>query len=170
MLKPATSLLLADPRSDGMAIDDLRNMVEPFELSEAVPLKIREQFDIARNAFAHSWFVYEFTMLAELQCYCVLEMALRHRLDPDAPPNTTRSPGLHQLLKTATVRGLLSRQEFEVPSPSGDGGMWCRLNEIPLGRNNLAHGNINLFPQYALSIVELSADVLNRLFTGTPAR
>jgi len=50
-----------------MCIDDLRNMVAAIELKEHVPAAIREQFDIARNAFVYSWFVYEFAPLAEQQ-------------------------------------------------------------------------------------------------------
>ena len=168
MFKVATSFLQADPRSEGLAANELHSMVKPIELNDAVPAKIRDQFDIARNVFAYSWFVYEFTMLAELQCYRVLEMALRHRLDPEAPPNTTKSPGLHQLLKTATDRGFLLRRDFEVLSMSGDGGTRCRLDDIPMGRNHLAHGNINLLPQYALMVINLSAEVLNKLFATNP--
>jgi hypothetical protein len=39
------------PRS--MRIDDLWNMAAPIELGEQVPAPIREQFDIARNAFVY---------------------------------------------------------------------------------------------------------------------
>jgi len=150
MLKPAASLMHADPRTKGMSIEDLHSTVRTIKLNEAVPATIRDQFDIARNAFVYSWFVYEFTMLAEQQCYFVLEMALRRRLDADAKPNTTKSPGLTKLLKTATERSYLLRSDFEVPSMSGTGGTNCQLDYIPISRNHLAHGNINLLPQYAL--------------------
>jgi len=36
-----------------------------------------------------------------------------------------------------------------------------------MARNHLAHGNINLLPQYALMTVQLTADVLNKLFSPT---
>jgi hypothetical protein len=76
-----------------------------IELSERVPPAIRQQFDIARNAFIYSWFVYEFATLAEQQCFATLEMALRHRRDPCAAANTIRSPGLHRLIKSAVENG-----------------------------------------------------------------
>jgi hypothetical protein len=105
MLKPPDALLESDTRFRDfvfhsaetgerrpMCIDDLRSMVASIELTGHVPPAIREQFDVARNAFIYSWFVYEFATLAEQQCFAILEMALRHRLDPATPPNATRSP------------------------------------------------------------------------------
>jgi hypothetical protein len=72
MLKPSASLLEPDVRFPDhvfqsaetgdrrpLCIDDLRNMVASIELLEQVPAAIREQFDVARNAFVYSWFVYE---------------------------------------------------------------------------------------------------------------
>ncbi len=132
MLKPSNALLESDVRFRDlvfqiaetgefrlMGIDDLRSMVASIELTQHVPAAIREQFDVARNAFVYSWFVYEFATLAEQQCYAILEMALRHRLDPTALPNTSRSLGLDKLIKTAVKRGWLRRDDFLMPSMSG---------------------------------------------------
>jgi hypothetical protein len=82
MLKKSTSLLESDPRHrDQVFIDavtrkyrpmcfqDMHDMVSPIGLNPEVPGAIREQFDIARNAFVYSWFVYEFATLAEQQCF-----------------------------------------------------------------------------------------------------
>jgi hypothetical protein len=87
MLKSSESLLDSDPRHrDQIVIDavtgncrpmrlqDFRDMVAPIALDTNVPSTICEQFDIARNAFVYSWFVYEFATLAEQQCYATLEM------------------------------------------------------------------------------------------------
>ncbi len=164
MFKPAHSLLQPDPRNTGMRVEDLHGMVRTIELSNNVPTAIRDQFDTARNAFAYSWFVYEFTMVAEQQCYFVMEMALRLRLGP-IDDKHGKSPGLTKLLKAATDRGLLRRDDFAMPSMSGAGGTQCRLDIIPFSRNHLAHGNINLLPQYALMQIELTAEVLNKLFS-----
>ena len=167
MLKNSSSLLYPDLRSGGMTITDLHNMVQPIVLTESVPAVIVDQFDTARNVFVYSWFVYEFTMLAEQQCYCALEMALRHRLDPATKPNTTKSPGLHQLLKRATAQGVLRRQDFEISIPGG--GSRCQLDDIVQGRNHLMHGNINLLPQYALEVIKLCAKIINKLFDSSAA-
>lgn len=151
-----------------MCIDDLRTMVSSIELTQQVPAAIREQFDVARNAFVYSWFVYEFATLAEQQCFAILEMALRQRLDPAAPANTTRSPGLDSLLKTAVKRGWLRRDDFLMPSISGSGGAMCSLDLIPMFRNHLMHGNIHHLPQGTPHVMRLCADVMNRLFTDAP--
>ena len=84
-----------------LCMDDLRGMVAAIELGPHVPVAIRAQFDTARNAFVYSWFVYELATLAEQQCLATLEMALRQRRYPVAPPNTTRSPGLDTGSKAA---------------------------------------------------------------------
>jgi hypothetical protein len=144
MLKPSAALLECDARFRDlvfhdaetgevrpMCINDLRTMVASIELKPHVPAPIREQFDVARNGFVYSWFVYEFATLAEQQCFAALEMALRHRLDPAAPLNTTRSPGLDKLLKSAVKDGCLKRDEFMVPSISGAGDSMCLLDFIP---------------------------------------
>jgi hypothetical protein len=150
----------------GMRIDDLWNMAAPMELGEQVPAPIRGQFDIARNAFVYSWFVYEFAALAEQQCFAILEMALRQRLDPAAPANTTRSPGLDSLLKTAVKRGWLRRDDFLMPSIYRSGDAMCSLDLIPMFRNHLMHGNIHLLPQGTPDVMRLCADVMNKLFAG----
>ena len=182
MLKPSGALLKSDARFRDFVfhdaetgevrpvyIEDLRTMVVSIELKPHVPTAIREQFDEARNAFVYSWFVYEFATLAEQQCFAALEMALRHRLDPTAPPNTTRSPGLDKLLKAAVKDGWLNRDEFVVPSISGVGDSMCLLDFIPRSRNHVMHGNIQLLPQGTPDIMQLCADVMNRLFAPVPA-
>jgi hypothetical protein len=181
MFKHAASLLEPDARfSDSvvhdaktgelraMRIDDLRGMVASIELTQHVPAAIREQFDVARNAFVYSWFVYEFATLAEQQCFAILEMALRHRLDPAASPNTTRSPGLGSLLKTAVEQGWLRREDFIVPSVSGSDSAMCLLDFIPRSRNHLMHGNVQLLPQGTPDAMRLCTDVINGLFSVAP--
>jgi hypothetical protein len=179
MLKASTSLLDTDPRHrDQVLIDaptgkyrpiclqDFRDLVAPIELDSCVPSAICEQFDIARNSFIYSWFVYEFATLAEQQSYAILEMALRHRLDPSAAANTTRSPGLANLLKTATKKGWLRRDDFAVPAISVGEGMMCSLDFIPEMRNHVMHGNVLLMPQGTPEVLRLCADVMNRLFAN----
>jgi hypothetical protein len=176
MLKPISSILDADVRfrnladasgSRSMTIADLHAMIEPIQLSDDVPEKIRREFDTARNAFVYAWFVYEFATLAELAGYTALELALRRRMDP-APPNTSRSPGLSRLLQMAIEKGYLERAHFEVPSPSGSGAMACQLDFIPMLRNHVAHGNVHLLPQGALESLRLCQAVIERLYLRLP--
>ena len=182
MLKARDALLEADPRfrdflfRDGrtgetrpMCMEDLWNMVAQIELSARIPAAIREQFDIGRNAFVYSRFVYEFATLAEQQCYATLEMALRHQLDPGVPANTTRSPGLHKLLKSAVDHGWLRREDFLAPPVPGATEPLCLLDFIAPSRNHVMHGNVQLLPQGAPDIMRLCADVMDRLFADAAA-
>jgi hypothetical protein len=141
-------------------------MVAPIELTQYVPAAIRDQFDVALNAFVYSWFVYEFAMLAEQQGYATLEMALRHRLDPHVPPNTSRSPGLRKLLKIAIEKQWLRQEDFLIPSISGSSDTMCSLDLIPMMRNHVMHGNIQILPQGTLEALRLCAEVMNRLFAN----
>lgn len=181
MLKSTNALLEPDPRfrdfvfRDGtmgetrpMGMEALRNMVANIGLSPRIPAAIREQFDIARNAFVYSWFVYEFATLAEQQCYATLEMALRHRLDPGAAANTTRSPGLHKLLKSAVEHGWLRREDFLVPAVPGASEPLCLLDFIAPSRNHVMHGNVQLLPQGTPDMMRLCADVMDKLFADAP--
>jgi hypothetical protein len=155
----------ATGKQRGMRIDDLRNLVAGIELSERVPPAIRQQFDVARNAFVYSWFVYEFATLAEQQCFATLEMALRHRLDPAAAANTTRSPGLQRLIKSAVENGWLRREDFLLP-PAGGSEALCLLDFIAPSRNHVMHGNIQLLPQGTPDMMRLCADVVGPIVCG----
>jgi hypothetical protein len=175
MLK--SSLLESDPRHRDqvfcdaetgkhrpICLQDFRDVMAPIALDPGVPPTIIEQFDIARNAFVYSWFVYEFATLAEQQSYAALEMALRHRLDPAVPPNTSRSPGLANLFRSAVQKGWLRREDFLIPSIAGSGEVICSLDLIPVLRNHAMHGNIQLLPQGTPEFLRLCTDVINRLF------
>jgi hypothetical protein len=182
MFKTGTLLLQPDRRFGEMVVcdaatgeqrnmrmEDMRDLVAGIELSESVPSVIREQFDIARNAFVYSWFVYEFTTLAEQQCFAVLEMALRHRLDPGAPADTTRSPGLRRLIDSAVERGYLRREDFLVP-PVGGSEQLCLLDFVAVSRNHVMHGNIQLLPQGVPDTMRLCARIINDLFAAVAAK
>lgn len=153
---------LAESRAVG--IEDLRSLVAPIELATTVPAEIRAEFDIARNAFIYSWFVYEFACLAEKQAFAVVELALRRRLHPEEAPNTTRSAGLKRLLKEAQKRGVLRASNFEIPAMNGGDGTLSVLDMLPDFRNHAFHGNIHLLPQETPTVLGLCAEVINALF------
>ena len=180
MLKPTEALLECDPRFVGiegydpssgqrrsMRMDDLRILVAHVSLNETVPLDIREQFDIARNAFVYSWFVYEFASLAEKQGFSVLEMALRRRTTPDEASNNTKSPGLARLLKKARQLGWLRAEDFEMPSVTGSERTMSRLDLLLDFRNHAMHGNVHLLPHESPTVLVLCAEVINALFMPT---
>lgn len=146
--------------------DDLHNEVSPIELSSAVPSEVRYQFDVARNAYLYSWFVYDIVILAEQHCYIVLEMALRHRARSEGLSGTST---LKPYLQEAIKRGWLRKDDLDIPGAPGSRPM-SFLSELPRLRNRLLHGNVHLSPEFTLMIMRKCAELLNKLYPAeTPA-
>jgi hypothetical protein len=139
---------------------DLYNEVSPIELSSAVPPEVRYQFDVARNAYLYSWFVYDLAMLAEQHSYIVLETALRHRAKSEGlRSNSTLKPYLQLAIK----RGWLRKEELDLPGAAGSRPM-SFLNELPRLRDRLLHGNVHLSPQFTLMMMQKCAELINKLY------
>jgi hypothetical protein len=138
---------------------DLYNDVSSIELSSAVPSEVRSQFDVARSAYLYSWFVYDFTVLAEQHSYIVLEMALRHRAKSEGlSSNRTLKPYLLLAIK----RGWLRKEELEIPGAPGSRPM-SFLKELPGLRDRLLHGKVHLSPEFTLMMMRKCADLINKL-------
>ena len=151
-----------------MQISDLHSLVQPLELGPAVPAEIRLQFDSAPNAFIYSWFAYDLVTLAERQSYTVMEMALRLRADREGQ-NINPWDGLKRLFDIAVERGWLQPEQFEIPSPGVPGKSISLLDMARRLRNNLAHGEIHLFPGGSLGMMRLCAEVISSLFPSVSA-
>jgi hypothetical protein len=180
-MKPVESVLEADPRYATMVwvdeqtgevrpfhISDLDSLVRHIELSPAVPENVRLQFDVARSAFVYSWFAYDLVTLAEGHCYAVIELALRLRAEREAPVPAPDKRTLKLLLDIAVQHRWLRREDFEVPSLGGSGRTICVLDMMRRLRNNLAHGNMHLFPDGSLEMVRLCAEIISKLFPNAP--
>lgn len=104
--KPAVELQ-PDPRWQTMVgtYADLRRVASGWEVSEPVPDDIGRMLEVARELFAHSYFVYEFNLVAVVWSLLALEGALRRSL-PDAGRRT-----LEWLITDAREQGLLSEVE-----------------------------------------------------------
>jgi hypothetical protein len=143
-----------------MAIDDLHDQMREIRLDSAVPADIVEQFDKARHAYIYSWFAYDLVSLAEQQGYQTLELALREKLSVGQRTRADRERWtLRRLFDHAVAQQWLTREEFTVP-----GSDQCMLDIIVQCRNELAHGSRNLFPVGSVTMLELCAEILNRLF------
>lgn len=178
MLKPLDQILEADTRFMDMvggvdetgairmmSITDLYALVEPLTVNNTVPADIREQFDKARHAFIYSWFAYDLVSLAEQQGYQTLELALREKLpDSERRKADEKGWGLGKLLERALAHRWLARADFEAPPQYPGGPKICSLDVIAVFRNELAHGSRNLFPNGSLVMLQLCAEILNRLF------
>jgi hypothetical protein len=143
-----------------MAITDLYDQMQEIQLDPAVPSDIVEQFDKARHAFIYSWFAYDLVSLSEQQGYQTLELALREKL----PANERKKADdkrwtLDTLLKRAVAHHWIERSDFYDPDTK-----ICMLDIIPRFRNELAHGSRNLFPVGSHVMLELCAEIINKLF------
>jgi hypothetical protein len=138
----------------------LYSEVSPVELSSAVPPEVRYQFDVARNAYLHSWFVYDFAILAEQHSYIVLEMALRHRAKSEGLRSNSN---LKPYLQLAIKRRWLRKEELDIPGVAGSRPM-SFLNEIPRLRDRLSHGNVHLSPEFTLMMIRKCAELINKLY------
>jgi hypothetical protein len=145
-----------------LAISDLYDQMEEIRLSPAVPPDIAEQFDKARHAYVYSWFAYDLVSLAEQQGYQTLEMALREKLPAAERTKADREHwGLNTLFKRAFSHGWLVRDEFLAP-----GTKMSLFDFMAMSRNELTHGSRNLFPNGSLTMLQLCAEILNKLFLG----
>src|SRR6266404_3995847 len=61
-------------------IESIYRLIEPIRLNEKVPDDVRSHFEIARNLALYSWFVYSFNVVAAMQAYSCLEMALKQKV------------------------------------------------------------------------------------------
>jgi hypothetical protein len=143
----------------------LHDDVAALELNEAVPEKIRHQFDLARNVYLYSWFVYDFATVAEQQAYAALEAALRHRyhVETGKPPD---KPSLKSLFDFMIARNLLDAADFEFPAAWAPGGTYSELEVLRMVRNTLAHGKFHLMPGGSHSALETCHFIITRLFSA----
>ena len=128
-------------------IQSIYRLIEPIHLSEKVPDDVRSHFEIAKNLALYSWFVYSFNVVAAMQAYSTLEMALKQKAGK----------------KRISLKKSLA-QAFEGRQLAGGIGPPIDLSEaIAYLRNDLAHGNPTLHGQ-GIDALELCAELINELF------
>jgi hypothetical protein len=128
-------------------MESLYRLVEPIKLTEKVPDDVRSHFEIARNLALYSWFVYSFNVVAAMQAYSSLEMALKQKA------------GKKRIsLKNSLAQTFKGRQLTSGLGPAVD-----LSDAIAYLRNDLAHGNSTLHGQ-GIDALELCAELINELF------
>lgn len=160
-------------------IDEFHNAIQKFELNGNPPDDVRKHFDLARNLFLYTWFVYGFSTPAIGQAHASVEMALREKfktLGMEVP----RHPNLTKLLRAAIENGwikdggfphLFTDEEPEFPfkkvERNPDGTDYCQLllETMPGLRNSLAHGkNMVMTPGMALMPLNVCGRIIDQLF------
>ena len=144
-------------------IADLYALVEPLTLSPVVPDRVRAQFELARDTFVHSWYVYEFATLAEQQAYAALEAALRHKYHAETGKPADR-PHLKGLFDFAIARGWIAAADFEYDMPGAPDGKESVLDTIRQVRNNLTPGKFHLMLSGSHRLMQACHHIICRLF------
>lgn len=119
-LKPLANLLDRDerngtlvrsPSGQPLSKRDFYEAIGRYELASNVPKDVRVQFDLARNLFVYSWFVYRFSSPAQAQAYAALERALKCKL-ADAQIGFPKRATLSRLLEKIISLGWLRDSDF----------------------------------------------------------
>lgn len=166
--------------------------IAAIQLSDAVPERIRDEFDTVRNVYLYSWYVYDFTIPAILYAHALIEKAIKEKCSLfSVPPNEFK--GLKNLLELSIDRGWLRNSDFpfaleltreemmpaatdsEPPTlrstprynPSGKDFCEHLAETLPKIRNMSAHGEAGLgFPATALHEIETCACIIRALFSA----
>lgn len=128
-------------------VESIYRLIEPIQLGDKVPDEVRSHFEIARNLALYSWFVYSFNVVAAMQAYSSLEMALK------------RKAGKERIsLKKSLAQTFKGRQLSSGLGPPVDVS-----DAIAYLRNDLAHGNSTMHGQ-GVDHLRLCAELINELF------
>ena len=169
-------------------LDERHAEIAMIELSQAVPERIREHFETAKNLLLYSWFVYRFIPVAEMHAYATAEMALRERAEAEGVGGT-KVKALAALMREAIARRWIVDGGFEISRRSRaaaardreifrqigaslgdspeerDAQQYCKIlaQSMSYLRNELAHGSEMLHPG-GLGTLAICADLINQLF------
>lgn len=171
---PSASFALRDDQTGEahpLTLELIHADLAALTLNGSVPADIQNHFLTAKHLALYSWFVYRFTMPAQLQAYASIEYALRERfkeLDLPAPLH------LRGQLEFAAARNFLTNEGFcdwpgHVSPADRTNRKWlenwiARMPEtVSYFRNELAHGSFLLYPQHEF-VLRFAADAINQLY------
>lgn len=123
-------------------VESIYVLVEDIKLGASVPDEVRSHFEIARNLALYSWFVYSFNVVAGMQAFASIEMAVKEKTGPRQMPFKTR---LDRVFKGRQLAASVSLSTV-----------------ITKLRNDLAHGSLTMHGQ-GLSTLRFCADLINEV-------
>lgn len=132
----------------------LVNAANGWRRADSVPEAVAAMLRVTRELFVHSYFVYEFGVVAVTWSLLALEAALRDCLSTAADDRD----GLTKLIGKAEGRGWLTADEAE------------RLHAGAQLRNRLAHarGQLNFTVGMTAPMLEAAHDAIADLYTRSP--
>lgn len=126
-------------------IESIYAVVESIKLNDQVPDDIRSHFEIARNLALYSWFVYSFNVVAAMQAFASLEMAVRNKI---ANKEMSFNHRLKKVFKNRKIAEGLSLAKA-----------------ISKLRNDLAHGSETIHGQ-GLEYLSMCSELINELYSS----
>jgi hypothetical protein len=139
-----------DPRWQAIFTDvnTLREHVERWSISAAVPVGVADYLRVARALLVRSYFLYEFALVATMWTMLALESALRGCL---AASDSTK---LHELINQAQDRGLIDE----------DGA--SALHDVRKLRNEISHHAVsfNVPPRTVLQWVGALEEAVSDIY------
>ena len=202
-LRNVKDMFSSDPRWNGWVrfdsetgtfksrdINSHRDIVAQCILNLDVPEDVRIQFEISKNLFLYSWYVYRFVMVAQRQAFSSLEFALKIKFGYVNQNGWV--PGLKKMIERSIDEGLIKQEGFRegrrriqeierrkeenrIYEEQTGHKLWAEPNEehfmqitilegIPTIRNWLSHGTSMLYQGVDMHI-ELCCDFINQLYT-----
>lgn len=128
-------------------IGSLYSLIERITLQEKVPDQVRNHFETAKNLALYSWFVYSFNVVATMQAYASLEMAVRITSND----------------KKSSFKSLVDKVFKKRKLASGFGPPIELSVLVSRMRNDIAHGSTIMHGQ-AIAVLQMCADLINELF------
>ena len=140
--------------------------VARLQLVASVPDEVAVSFEVVRNLYLYSFFVYRFSVVACTQAFQTLEYALRERANLES---VQIKSGLAAHLKFAVENGWFFDAAFAYRgiNPKVPTNVYSKtlVKTIPGLRNELAHGSFTLFPPHeAFRQIEICASIINFVF------
>jgi hypothetical protein len=124
-------------------VESIYGLVEEIRLNAGVPDDVRSHFEIARNLALYSWFVYSFNVVAGMQAFASLEMAVREKTGD----------------RKTVFKNLLDKV-FKGRQLAAGVSLSTAVTKL---RNDLAHGSPTMHGQ-GLSTLTFCADLINELY------
>jgi hypothetical protein len=140
-----------------MGQDDWAQNFLAVELSEDVPLEIRDLFAIARGAMLYGWFFYPLFRFGEEQLYRVLETATKHRYRESG--GARKRASYFEVIDSLVESGLIPADERE---------RWTAARKL---RNHVSHPERAAVvpPGFALGMLNAIARDIDSLFVQSSA-
>lgn len=167
--KVLPAVFAGQPRS----AKQLRSMVEAIRIPDHCPEEVRHLFDLSRNLYLYSWYVYRFVVPAQAQAFAAMEMALRMRMKEVGVEMSEKSSLRNRLEKAVSLGWIkdggfphlkLSPQ-WAGTDPEGKEFSKEVPSRLSFLRNGFAHGTSSLInPAMAIMALDSASAIITQIY------